>query len=161
MDNPNWQQIREKFENEMAQKLAGLPSHKETPEELREFRSIISHELPELTPLKDFQILIKLLISGDNDLLLANKILNKNLKREARLLLRNLKLIDKLKPLSLNWIKENLPEEKLQQSWKDHETWLPRRFTIYRNKNTDFQTIASDTLVRYGIFLRSHFSTKL
>lgn len=152
MENPNWQEVREKFENEMAQKLSGLPGHKETTGKLQRLRSIISHELPELTSLKDFQTLIKLLVSGENNLVFADKILNDNLEQESRMLLDEQKLIDKLKLSASDWINENFPEERLQQLWKEHKTWLPRRFTIYKNPKIDFQTIAIDSLVRFYLY---------
>jgi len=44
--------------------------------------------------------------------------------------------------------RDNLPEETLQKMWEAHETWLPRRYTIYKKQPT-FQKIAADTLARF------------
>jgi hypothetical protein len=148
----NWQKIRDEYEKDMVKKFAGLPGHKKVSSELQEFRNIISHELPEITPVADFKKLIEMLKNGDNNLVFTRKILKENLKVEALILNENQDLIDELKLSAINWVKQNLPEEKLQQLWKNHKTWLPRRYTIYKDPNTPFEIIATDTLVRFYIF---------
>ncbi|GEM_PF-3887909 len=49
----------------MLEKLEGLPGHREVPEELREFRNIISHELLETSPKVLFRKFIRLHLSGE------------------------------------------------------------------------------------------------
>jgi len=64
MSQADWEKVKDKFEKEMADKLKGLPAHREVSEGLREFRNIISHELPETAPKTLFRKLIKLLLLG-------------------------------------------------------------------------------------------------
>jgi len=57
----DWKEVWKKFEKDMAFKLEGLSGHREVPDNLFEFRGIISHELPETAPIKIFRYLIKVL----------------------------------------------------------------------------------------------------
>lgn len=149
MENPNWQEVKEKFETDMAQKFVGLPGHTKVSAGLKMTRDIISHELPEMAPIKDYQRLIGFLINNEYERFIPRKLLNHWLKRETEILGRDIDLYNKLKISALSWVKENLPEETLQKLWKEHKTWLPRRYTLYLDPNTSFQTIATDTLARY------------
>ena len=149
MDEINWKSVEEKFETDMAQKLAGLPGHTEVPANLKMIRGIISHELPEMTSIEDFQKLIRFLVNNENEKTISHKVLNHWLKKETDILNVNIDLYNKLKISALNWVKENLTEETLQKLWKEHKTWLPRRYTLYLDPNTSFQIIAADTLARY------------
>ncbi len=146
----NWKKVKNQFEKEMFDKLKGLPGHREVSEELRKFRNIISHELPETAPKALFQRLIKLLFSGEKIYIRKVKkmFLNPELKKEKQLLARYKVEFKELKKSAKNWVKKNLPEEKLQKMWKAHETWLPRRYTIYKRQPA-FQKIAADTLARF------------
>lgn len=46
----DWGNIREQFEKDMKANLSGLPDHRDVLPELFEFRSTISHEIPETSP---------------------------------------------------------------------------------------------------------------
>lgn len=147
----DWEKVMKQFKKEMSDKLKGLPGHQEVPESLREFRSIISHELPETSPKGLYRRLIKLLlknklINADNT---REKYLNPELEREQQIISSKKEEFKKLKQDAWSWVKRNLPEKKLQELWKDHKTWLPRRYTIYKNPDLPFQKIAADTLARY------------
>lgn len=146
----DWGKVKEDFEHEMLDKLKGLPGHREVPEESGEFRNIISHELPEMASKTLFRKLIKLLISGKKiDVQRARKTyLEPELRKEKQILKRHEAEFGKLKKSARRWVEENLPEDKLQKMWKAHQTWLPRRYTIYK-KQQRFQKIAADTLARY------------
>ncbi len=147
----NWKTVRVDFENDMSLKFTYLPGHREVAEDLRPFRSIISHELPETTPKEIYNKLIKTLLSGvDVDLQkIKDEYLYPELVKENKELERNPELFNDLKESAFNWVEKNLPEKQLQFEWDEHKTWLPRRYTIYKNPNEPFQRIASDTLARY------------
>jgi len=155
MKNRDWKLILESYEAEMSKKLKSLPGHKETSDRLRSYRGIISHELPESTPVEIYKEMVgTLLKEEDIDIDLVRKeILEPQLKKEANLLEKNRLKFRKLQKEALIWIKENLPEEELQKLWKEHKTWLPRRYAIYKNPNTSFQKIAADTLARHFVLM--------
>lgn len=148
----NWRIIKDEFEKEMALKLRGLPDHREVPTKLKEFRAIISHELPENTPISVYRKMIKTLLGGGRiDVRVVKaKYLKSQLETEEKTLEKFQNEFGKLKELSAKWVKENLSEEKLQLEWKEHKTWLPRRYTNYK-RNVPFQKIAADTLARYAL----------
>jgi len=147
----DWGKVVKQFENEMLDKLGGLPGHREIPENLRGFRNIISHELPETSPKGLYRKLIKLLLK--NKVVDTNKIreiyLNPELKKEQQIISNRKEEFKRLKQSTEGWVKKNLPEERLQKMWKAHKTWLPRRYTIYENHDLPFQEITTDTLTRY------------
>jgi len=149
----DWQKVRDQFEKEMGAKLRQLPGHREVISELFEFRSIISHELPETAPTEVFTELIQILLRGKPVNLpeTRRKYLDPQLVLEKEILEKNKEKFVKLKKTAIKWVKENLPEEELQLLWKDHQTWLPRRYKIYENENTPFEIIAADTLARYAL----------
>ncbi|PIS14937.1 hypothetical protein COT64_00050 [Candidatus Shapirobacteria bacterium CG09_land_8_20_14_0_10_39_12] len=150
MDKINWQKVKDQFEQEMLDKLGGLPGHREVPEELKGFRDIISHELPETTSKALFGKLIKLLLHGEKiNIQKARKVyLEPEIKKEKQILSQHKAEFDKLRLSAKKWVEKNLPEDKLQGMWKAHKTWLPRRYTIYQKQPT-FQKTATDTLVRF------------
>jgi inorganic pyrophosphatase len=147
----DWENIVKKYEKEMFSKLQGLPDHRDIPEKLRDFRNIISHELPESSSKKLYNGLIKQLLK--NKLIdvdgARKKYLKPELEKEQRFLANNKEKFEKIKKDSESWIKENLSEEILQKMWKAHKTWLPRRYTVYNKPHTPFQIVAADTLARY------------
>jgi len=149
----DWWKVRDQFEKEMGAKLRQLPGHREVTPELLEFRSIISHELPETAPTNVFAELIQILLQGEpvNLKEMKKQYLEPQLVLEKKVLEENKEKFIKLRKSAIKWVKENLPEEKLQLLWKDHQTWLPRRYRIYKNKNTSFEIIAVDTLTRYSL----------
>jgi hypothetical protein len=151
MEEVNWQKVRDEFELDMGTKLNNLPGHREVPENLKEFRGIISHELPETSSTELFQKLIAILLEGKpvNIEKMRNDFLEPELRREAKVLDRNSEKFHELKASADKWVRDNFPEERLQTLWEDHKTWLPRRYTIYENPNLPFQQIARDTLSRY------------
>ncbi len=150
METVDWGKIRENYEKEMLGKLRNLPGHQEVSEDLLEFRSIISHELPETASPEIFERLIKVLLKGKKVNLeeIRNKYLKTELEKEKKLLNQNRYKFVQLKRLAREWIHKNLPEQRLRRMWKDHETWLPRRYTIYKAE-TSFEKIAADTLARF------------
>ena len=160
-NNLNWPKIKEQFEKEMSDKLKDLPGHREVPEKLREFRNIISHELPETAPKSIFRKLIIILLQNKNvDVVKVRKnYLEPQLKKESDILIRNQKEFNQLKWSVSKWVEKNLSEDKLQKLWEEHKTWLPRRYTIYKNPNIPFQNIAADTLARY-VLIKSEGITK-
>jgi len=147
----NWRSIVKKFEKEMSNKLSGLPDHREVPENLRRLRSIVSHELPETSPKKTYWTLIKLLLENKtiNEGKVRERYLFPELEKEQKIIYNKKEEFEELRRNAFFWVKKNFPEEKLQKMWKNHKTWLPRRFTIYRSANPSFQKIAADTLARY------------
>ncbi|MFZ5365707.1 MAG: hypothetical protein ACOZBZ_00255 [Patescibacteria group bacterium] len=153
----NWKEIKEQFEKEMALKLRGLPNHRRVPENLREFRHLISHQLPETAPLQLFKLLINLLLEEKsiNLLKIKEKYLNPQLRTEKQILSEFNNKFDKLRKSARKWVKANLSEEQLVLLWKTHKTWLPRRHAIYKNKKVSFQTIAAETLARYVLIKTS------
>ena len=153
----DWQKVRDQFEEEMGVKLRQLPGHREVTPELLEFRGIISHELPETAPTNVFAELIQILLQGEpvNLKEMKKQYLEPQLVLEKKVLEENKEKFIKLRKSAIKWVKENLPEEKLQNLWEEHKTWLPRRYIIYENKNTPFEIIATDTLARYAL-IKNH-----
>lgn len=153
MNKINWKKVREQFEKDLAFKLQDLPDHRKVPENLREFRHLISHQLPEIAPLQLFKQLVDILLEGERVDLeeIEKKYLNPLLKKEKQILERSDKGFAELKKDASKWVKENLPEEELGRLWKEHKTWLPRRYKIYKDKRASFQEIAADTLARYAL----------
>jgi hypothetical protein len=149
----DWKKVRENFEKEIAAKLCKLPDHREVSENLRDFRGIISHELPETTSEEIYQKLISILLEGkDVDTnRYREKYLTPELEKEKEILEKYKKEFEELRCSARDWVNKNLPEEELQRAWKEHQTWLPRRYTIYENPNTAFQEITIDTLARYAL----------
>jgi len=148
-----WTEIMDKFEKEMAQKLKNLPGHMGVSENLKEFRNVISHELPENVPSNTFRKLIKILLQNKPiDAEQIRKVyLEPLLRKENKILDKNKAKFRRLKLSARKWVKNNLSEEELQKLWKEHKTWLPRRYTIYKNPNVSFQKIAADTLARFAL----------
>jgi len=161
MGKINWQKVKDRFEKEMFDKLKGLPGHREVTEEQKEFRNIISHELPETAPKALFRKLIRLLLSKKAvDVGKIEKVyLEPEVEKERRILSQHVAEFEELKQNAKNWAKSNLPEDKLQQMWEAHETWLPRRYTLYK-KQPSFQKIAADTLARFCLINKFEFSPK-
>lgn len=151
MNKIEWQKVRNKFEEEMAEKLNGLPGHRNVPPELIEYRSIISHEIPETASKEIFHKAIQVLLKGEgsNSDKLRNEYLSPELEKEKRTLKSRGDLYMKIHASAKKWVESNLSEQELKRQWKKHMTWLPRRYTIYKNPNISFQTIAVDTLARY------------
>lgn len=152
MDNIiNWDKIREKFEKDMIIKLGKLPGHRDVAENLKEFRSIISHELPETSSSDLFNKLIDMFLSLKSvDLSeIKEKYLDPEIGKERNTLNKHRDEFKQIRQSATDWVKKNLSEEQLQTEWKEHKTWLPRRYTIYKNPILPFQEIAIDTLSRY------------
>jgi len=151
VNETNWQEVRNQFEKEIVDKLKGLPGHGEVSKNLFEFRSMISHEMPETAPKELFQKLIKILLLGKKVDLesVKKKYLSSELREEEQLVKRHSVKFSELQKSAANWVQSNLSEEELQMQWKNHETWLPRRHTIYKNPDLPFQKIARDTLARF------------
>ncbi len=151
---PDWNNIRYKYEEDISKKLAGLPGHRDISEDKREFRSIISHELPETTSEQKFRDLIEILLSDKkfdiNEV--KTQWLNPELEKEQAFISKNEQRYNELKSSVTKWVKQNLTERQLQNDWKEHKTWLPRRYTKYDNPNLPFQEIAKDTLARYALY---------
>ena len=152
-DKSDWGEIRNQFEKEIAKKLKQLPSHKNVKETDKELRNIISHELPETSPEEIYECLIDILLSEQNyEIAHIRKIyLNPELEKEKQILKSNRKKFEELRESVKVWILNNLPENQLLTDWKDHKTWLPRRYLIYKNPNLPFQEIAIDTLARFAL----------
>lgn len=149
--NIDWSGVTKLFEKEMLDKLNDLPSHSDVPQNLLQLRNIISHELPETSPIELYKKLIDILLenkSADIDKV-REEYLKPELEKEKQILSGKSKEFGKLRQSAGDWVKKNLPEEKLQKMWKGHKTWLPRRYTIYENHDVPFQEIAADTLARY------------
>ena len=138
----------------MASKLQDLPDHRKVPENLRDFRHLISHELPETASRVTFEELIGLLLEGKSVELskIKNKYLKHEIEKEEKMLNEFENELKELKKSATAWVKDSLPEDDLKNLWKEHKTWLPRRYTLYKNKKVSFQTIAADTLARYALF---------
>jgi uncharacterized protein (DUF342 family) len=146
----DWKKIREQFEKDLALKLQDLPDHRKVSENLRNLRHLISHELPETAPTKTFKELISLLLKGKRvDLSkIKNKYFKHEIEKEEQMLNKFENELKELKKSATVWIKTSLPEEDLKNLWKEHKTWLPRRYTIYKKK-VSLQKIAADTLARW------------
>jgi hypothetical protein len=140
----------------MSQKLKGLPGHRDVPSKLFNFRSLISHELPEITPKNVFQELIRQLINHENvDVVkLRQTRLKRYLDQESNLIRENIAHFSQLQLNAKWWVENKLPENILQWQWQNHLTWLPRRYTIYSNPKVNFQMIATDTLARFALAYR-------
>ncbi len=151
MSKINWKKVKGQFEREMFDKLKNLPPHREVSTNLLEFRSMISHEMPETAPKKLFRELIAILIQEKRiDLKEARKkYLLPQLKTEEQFLEKQRGEFRELHKSAADWVETHLPEEELQKQWQNHKTWLPRRYTIYKNQNLPFQKIAADTLARF------------
>jgi len=152
-DKINWGRIRTEFEKDITKKLEKLPGHREVSENLKEFRGIISHELPETVPKEIFQQLITILFKGEtiNVDEIRKKFLNPELSKERKILEKNKDEFEKLRASAGKWVSQNLSEKELQTLYKEHKTGLPRRYTIYENQNLPFQEIAIDTLARFKL----------
>jgi hypothetical protein len=150
MSEVNWTKVWMKFEKEMRLKLKNLPDHQEVKGKLKPLRHLISHDLLETTSSKTFKTLIDLLLKKKSINLLAikKKYLIPELKKEKEILNQKKKEFEALKKSAAKWIAKNFSEDKLKELWEKHQSWLPRRDTLYKNK-TSFQKIASDTLARY------------
>ncbi len=159
----DWEEVRKKFEKEMAGKLKNLPGHRDVPKNLQEFRNIISHKLPETVPHSIFQELITILLKEKLvDLnAIRRKYLYPQLELEKELLGRHRGVFVNLRGAANKWVKEKLPEAELKRLWKEHKTWLPRRYLIY-SKQVSFQKTAANTLARYALInkLFSNFSLR-
>lgn len=107
--------------------------------------------MPETSPLELFEKLIGIFLGGGTvDGEQARKTyLEPEIIKEKGVIERNRTKFQELKESSKNWVLNNLSEEQLQVDWKEHRTWLPRRYTIYENPDVLFQKIAADTLARY------------
>lgn len=151
--NIDWGKVRKSFEEEIAAKLRDLPGHREVPESLRDFRGVISHELPETSPKEIYQRLIGILLESKE--IDANeyrkKYLNSELKKEKEILEKYKDEFEALRVSVREWVNKNLSEDDLQKQWEEHQTWLPRRYTLYENPNLPFQEIAIDTLARFKL----------
>lgn len=152
-----WKEVKDQFDKEMFDKLRGLPDHRKVAPYLFEFRSMISHEIPETASKDLFQKLIKALLRGKKVNLedIREKYLYPELKKESKLLEERKEEFNEIQKSAKLWVKSNLSEEELQKQWKNHTSWLPRRYTIYKNPNLPFQEIAIDTLSRYYLITLS------
>lgn len=152
----DWNKVKEEFEKEMAKKLGKLPGHKEVKETDKELRNIISHELPETSADKIFKTLIYILLADQNYEIndIRKTYLDSELEKEKEFLKSNNKKFEELKESAKIWVLNNLSEDQLQTDWKNHKTWLPRRYLIYTNLNLPFQEIAIDTLAYYALIRR-------
>jgi len=151
----NWKEVRENFEKDISLKLAELPGHKEATEDLSSFRSIISHELPETTSKEIYTKLINMLLSEVQiDLQkIKDEYLSLEVAKENKKLAKNIEKFSELKDSAKEWVNMNLSEKDLQDEWRNHKTWLPRRYTVYKDPNIPFQKIAADTLARYYLLV--------
>lgn len=156
MSEINWERIRKQLEKEMALKLQDLPNHRQVRGDLKKFRHLISHQLPETTSVQIFKQLIGFLLEGRPVSLqeIKKKYLNPQLEKEKRLLEKFKVEFNSLRRLAMEWVKTNLSEKELKFLWKKHKTWLPRRYMIYGDEKTSFQKIAADTLARYTLMKR-------
>jgi len=75
------------------------------------------------------------------------------LLKEEKMLAKNQEEFGKLKRSTKRWVEKNFSEEGLQELWKAHKTWLPRRYLVYPQPPT-FQKTAADTLVRFYLSKR-------
>lgn len=145
--------VKDEFEKDMAKKLGKLPGHREVPENLIWLRNIISHELPETSPLELFEKLTEMLLDSRavDEEQIRKTYLKPELEKEKEVLIRNSEKFERLRRSAEEWVLNNLSEEQLQTDWKNHKTWLPRRYLIYENPNLPFQKIAIDTLARLAL----------
>lgn len=112
----DWEDIRKQFEEEMAKKLENLPSHKNVKESDKELRNIISHELPETSPIKIYKSLLEILLSGKNyDIAnVINTYLNPELEKEKEILENNKEEFNELRESAKVWVINNLSENQQQ-----------------------------------------------
>jgi hypothetical protein len=152
MKEVNWTKVWMEFEKEMRLKLKNLPDIKEVKGKLKPLQKFISRTLLETTSPKTFKTLIDALIKEKviNLPALKRKYLNSELKKEKELLEKKKKEFEVLKKSARVWVDQNFSEEKLKELWEKHQSWLPRRNTLYKNK-ASFQKIASDTLARFKL----------
>jgi len=152
MNEINWNKVWMEFEKEMRLKLKNLPDHKEVKEKLKPLRHLISHGLLETTSIKTFKTLIDLLLKKKaiNLTTIKKRYLLPELKKEKEVLIQKKKEFEALKKSAGKWIEKNFSEDKLKELWEKHQSWLPRRDTLYENK-TSLQKIAADTLARFKI----------
>lgn len=152
MSEINWTKVWMEFEKEMRVKLKNLPDIGEVKGNLKPLQKLISQTLLETTSAQTFKTLIDLLLKEKaiNLPALKKKYLNPELKKEKELLEKKKKEFEMLKKSAQAWVGSNFSEEKLKELWGKHQSWLPRRDTIYKNK-TSFQKIAADTLARFKL----------
>jgi hypothetical protein len=152
MKEVNWTKVWMEFEKEMRLKLKNLPDIKEVKGKLKPLQKFISRTLLETTSPKTFKTLIDALIKEKviNLPALKRKYLNSELKKEKELLEKKKKEFEVLRKSARVWVDQNFSEEKLKELWEKHQSWLPRRNTLYKNK-ASFQKIASDTLARFKL----------
>jgi len=150
MKEVNWTKVWMEFEKEMRLKLKNLPDIKEVKGKLKPLQKFISRTLLETTSPKTFKTLIDALIKEKVINPLKRKYLNSELKKEKELLEKKKKEFEVLRKSARVWVDQNFSEEKLKELWEKHQSWLPRRNTLYKNK-ASFQKIASDTLARFKL----------
>lgn len=152
MNDINWTKVWMQFEKEMRVKLKNLPDLGEVKGNLKPLQKFISQALLETTSAQTFKTLIDLLLKGKaiNLSTLKKKYLTPELKKEKELLEKKKKEFEMLKKSARAWVVSNFSEEKLKELWEKHQSWLPRRDTLYKSK-TSFQKIAADTLARFKL----------
>jgi len=152
MNEINWNKVWMEFEKEMRLKLKNLPDHLEVKEKLKPLRHLISSGLLETTSSKTFKTLIDLLLKKKSINLSAikKKYLLPELKKEKEILSQKKKEFETLKKSAGKWVAKNFSEDKLKELWEKHQSWLPRRDMLYKNK-TSLQKIAADTLARFKL----------
>lgn len=150
MDEINWNKIWLTLHKEIVLKLKNLPNHENAPKDLKKLHHLISHELPETSSIKIFRLLIGFLSEGKTINLseIKRRYLNPELEKEKKILDKSKKDFKELKKSAGKWVKMNLPEEKLEKLWEKRQTWLPRRYVLYKKK-VSLQKITTDTLARF------------
>lgn len=158
----DWQKVKEEYDKDLAQKLTGLPDHREVTFEQKPLRDIISHELPETASLDIYRKLIDILLSQKplNIKEIRKEYLSPELAREKLIIEENKDEYERLSQDARDWVKDNLSEAQLRQDYKDHKSYLGRRYTIYENPETDYQTIAIDTLTRFALINKTSYNSK-
>ena len=152
MSETNWTKVWMSFEKEMRLKLKNLPDLSEVKGDLKPLCQLISCSLLETTSAQTFKTLIDILLKEKavNLVVLKKKYLTPELKKEKAVLTKKKKEFEALKKSAQIWVDKNFPEEKLKELWEKHQSWLPRRCFIYKNK-TSFQKVAADTLARFKL----------
>ena len=153
MSEINWNKVWMEFEKEMRLKLKSLPPYQEVKGKLKTLRKFISHDLPETSSNKIFKNLIDLILKKEPSINLTDlkkRYLIPEIKREKEILIKKEKEFEMLKKSAAGWVEKNFLEDKLKELWEKHQSWLPRRYTIYKNK-TSLQKIAADTLARFKL----------
>ncbi|MBM3205338.1 hypothetical protein FJZ41_00600 [Candidatus Shapirobacteria bacterium] len=140
------------FEKEMRLKLKNLPDHREINKKFKPLRDLISHSLLETSSVKTFKTLIDLLVKEKpfNLVQIKKKYFLPDLKKERQILTKQKKEFEALKKSAGEWIKKNFSEKQLKELWEKHQSWLPRRYKLYKGK-TSLQKIAADTLARFKL----------